>query len=142
MVNRKTLILSIAIAVVVTVPAVAWAVGGPFGADPQLPTVAGDAETDAPYRWMGDMHDYMWQDGELPEDFPTDTAEWMNQMHDYMWGDTPADDSYGWMGHMHGHMWNNGELPESFPCDASEWMNQMHDYMWGGRYPSEAPRGT
>ena len=131
MVSRKTLILSVAIAVVVTVPAVAWAVGSPFGADPQPPMVGGETETDAPYGWMGQMHDYMWNNGELPENLPADTANWMNQMHDYMWGDTPADGSYGWMGQMHDYMWNNGELPEDFPADA-DWMNQMHDYMWGG----------
>lgn len=86
MVSRKTLILSVAIAVVVTVPAVAWAVGSPFGADPQPPMVGGETETDAPYGWMGQMHDYMWNNGELPENLPADTANWMNQMHDYMWG--------------------------------------------------------
>ena len=117
MVSRKTLILSVAIAVVVTVPAVAWAVGSPFGADPQPPMVGGETETDAPYGWMG-------------------------QMHDYMWGDTPADGSYGWMGQMHDYMWTNGELPEDFPADA-DWMNQMHDYMWGGgRSPAQIDPGS
>ena len=118
MVSKKTLILSVAIAVVVTVPAVAWAVAGPFGADPQPPTTTGDAAPDAPYGWMGQMHDYMWGNGELPEGFPADAADWMNQMHDYMWG--------------------NGELPEDFPADAADWMNQMHGYMWGGgRSPAQ-----
>ena len=70
MISRKTLILSVAIAVVATVPAVAWAVGDPFGTDPRPPTTGGDAETDAPYGWMDQMHEYMWNNGELPEDFP------------------------------------------------------------------------
>jgi mono/diheme cytochrome c family protein len=82
-VSRKTVILAVAIAVVVTVPAVAWAVGGPFGADPQPPPTAGDAEPDAPYGWMG-------------------------QVHDDMWGDIPADGSFGRMGQMHGYMWGSG----------------------------------
>ena len=86
MVSRKTLILSVAIAVVVTVPAVAWAVGGPLGADPQPTTTTGNADPGAPYGWMGQMHDYMWNNGDLPEDFPADAADWMNQMHDYVWG--------------------------------------------------------
>jgi mono/diheme cytochrome c family protein len=85
-VRKKTLILSLAIAVVVTVPAAAWAVGGPFGADPQPTTITGNADPGAPYGWMGQMHDHMWGNGELPEDSPADAAHWMNQMHDYMWG--------------------------------------------------------
>ena len=111
MLSRKTLILSVALAVAVTVPAVARAAAGPFDADPQPPTVGGEAETDAPYGWMGQMHDYMWNNGELPEDFPADAADWMNQMHDHMWGDTPPDGSYGWMGQMHDHMWGGGSPP-------------------------------
>ena len=135
MISRKTLILSVAIAVVATVPAVAWAVGDPFGADPRPPTVGGDAENDASYGWMDQMHDYMWNDGELPEDFPTDQADWMNQMHADMWGDAPADGTFGWMGQMHDYMWNNGELPEDFPARGG-------CGMWTGRWRSETTPGT
>jgi hypothetical protein len=130
-VSKKTVILAVAIAVVVTVPAVAWAVGGPLEADPQPPTTTGNADPGAPYGWMGQMHDYMWNNGDLPEDFPADATDWMNQMHDHMWGDTPADGSYGWMGQMHDYMWNNRDLPEDLAADATDWMNQMHDFMWG-----------
>jgi len=84
----------------------------------------------------------MWNDGELPEDFPADAADWMNQMRDYMWGDAPLDGSYGWMGQMHDYMWNDGELPEDFPADAADWMNQMRDYMWGGGgFPAQVDPG-
>ena len=95
MLSRKTLILSVALAVAVTVPAVARAAAGPFDADPQPPTVGGEAETDAPYGWMGQMHDYMWNNGELPEDFPADAADWMNQMHDTCGVTLPQTDRTG-----------------------------------------------
>jgi hypothetical protein len=98
MTSRKTLILGVAMAVVVTVPTVAWALNDPPGADPQPPPASGNAVTDALYGWMGEMHDYMWTNGELPKDLPSDAADRMNQMHDSIRGSAPLDGSSGWMG--------------------------------------------
>ncbi|MDH3308516.1 MAG: hypothetical protein OEO77_13495 [Acidimicrobiia bacterium] len=133
--NRKTVILSVAIAIVAMVPGLAWAVGGPFGADPRPPTIGGEAETDAPYGWMDQMHDDMWNNGELPDDFPDDAPDWMNEMHDDMWSGSPTGGSFEWMDQMHEYMWNNGELPEDFPARGG-------CGMWGGPERSETTPGT
>ena len=141
--NRKTVILSVAIAVVATVPAVAWAVGGPFGADPRPPTVGGDAETDAPYGWMDQMHNDRWNNGELPEDFPADAADWMNQMHDYMWGvdRSPAQIDPRGRG-------SNDSVPSGSNIQGADSVEPVPGPgrggcgMWGGRERAEATSGT
>ena len=109
--KEKLFITSLSLAVL-AIPTVAWALNGPFTADPELPANPGDEAA-----------------GE--------TFGWMSGMHDYMWNDTPADGSYGPMFHMHDYMWNNGEHPEDVPADAT-WMNDMHDYMWNN---GELPEG-
>jgi hypothetical protein len=118
MLSRKTLFITTAIVVVLAIPTVAWALTGPFDTD--LPAVPGAQEAE-PYDWMSQMHGYMWNDGQLPEDFPAEA---------------------GWMDQMHGYMWNNGQLPEGHPAET-EWMDQMHDYMWNdGELPEGHPVGS
>jgi hypothetical protein len=97
MVKKKTLFLSVVIAVVLAIPTVAWALNGPLGADleaqnTQRPVAQADDAAGESYGWMNQMHNYMWSNGALPDDLPADTANWMNQMHNYMWsnGEVPV----------------------------------------------------
>ena len=140
MVSKKTLFLTVAIAVVLAIPTVAWAINGPLAADPQIPDqqapvtpdqqAPSDGPVDRSYGGMGGMHDYMWgnPDGTLPEDLPDDFASWMGGMHDYMWGNP------------------DGTLPEGLPDDFPTWMgqDQMRDWWWGntnGAVPQLSPDG-
>ena len=137
--TKKKLFITTVILAVLAIPTMAWALNGPFAADLDLPVIPGDEAAGETHGWMSDMHDYMWNNGELPEDFPAD-ATWMNDMHDYMGSNHPTDGSYGSMSQMHDYMWNDGELPEGFPTDAT-WMNDMHDYMWGDT-PTDGSYGS
>lgn len=131
--NKRRLIIAAAILAVLAIPTMAWAFTGPLAADPPVPKVGDGSLDDDSFGWMSQMHDYMWNNSELPENLPADTADWMNQMSDYMWGDAAADGSYDWMNQMHDYMWNNGELPENFAGGPTGSRHPMGGGMWGDR---------
>ena len=47
----------------------------------------GDATGDGSYDWMNQMHDYMWNNGELPENFAGGPTGSRHPMGGGMWGD-------------------------------------------------------
>ncbi len=110
--NKRTLVLGIALAAVVAVPAVAQAVSSSAGDQEASSGPAGES-FEGRYGWMNDMHDYMWgdSDGTLPDGLSPDEASWMMDMHDSMWGDGTSSDDVSWMNDIHDSMWGDQDEP-------------------------------
>jgi hypothetical protein len=123
--NKKTTILVTALISVMAIPAVAFALNAPADSVPTTGTAAETAPNGDSFGWMGQMHEYMWNNNETLTD---QDAAWMNQMHDSIWNDgTLPDDLANTMDQMHEYMWNNNE---TLTDQDAAWMNQMHDSIW------------
>jgi hypothetical protein len=122
MLSWRTLALSIALAIVLAIPAAALALSGPYRADPRPPVSSvepDDRTADGNfYGWMRQMHDYMWSNRDFSDNFATYGVDWMNQFHNNVWGDVDLDGSRSWMGQMHDNMWTGGWPP--VPFDAGD----------------------